>query len=126
MAEGGLVEGLFGVEGEEREGEISVAGPDAIAAAVAMDAARYDPDLARQAAEYLARQSRLVDLQLHHFDEERRLAIEAARRKRFSDRIRNGLLAGTALIALGVCAAMTKIAWDAVNARGLVVEALAV
>ena len=125
MAEGGLGEGLFGGEGEERDAEFSRAGPDAIAAAVAMDAARFDPELARQAAEYLAKQGRLTDLQLHHFDEERRLAIAAARRKSFADRIRNGLLGGTALVVIGTAAVVIKIAWDAARSHDLVVEAFA-
>jgi tetratricopeptide (TPR) repeat protein len=126
MAEGGLIEGVFGGDAEEREGDGGLAGADAVAVAVAMDAARHDPELARQAAEYLAKQGRLTDLQLHHFDTERRLAIEAARRKRFSDRIRNGLMGGAALLGLGVVGALAYETWSAVHDHDLVVESFSV
>jgi tetratricopeptide (TPR) repeat protein len=126
MAEGGLVEGIFGGEAEEREDDGGLAGADAVAVAVAMDAARHDPELAREAAEYLAKQGRLTELQLHHFDTERRLAIEAARRKRFADRIRNGLLAGAALVGLGVIGALAYETWSALHDQDLVVESFSV
>jgi tetratricopeptide (TPR) repeat protein len=126
MAEGGVIEGIFGGEAEEREGDGGLAGADAVAVAVAMDAARHDPELARQAAEYLAKQGRLTDLQLHHFDTERRLAIEAARRKRFSDRIRNGLMGGAALLGLGVVGALAYETWEAVHDHDVVVESFSV
>src|SRR5215469_14919149 len=91
MAEGGLIEGVVGAEGEEREAEASIASTDPFAAAAAIEAARHDPELARKLGDYLDKQSRLAELQLHHFEEERLLAIGAARRKRFSDRLKNGL-----------------------------------
>jgi hypothetical protein len=83
---------LLGEEKEGAEAEPVVAGSDAVALAVAMDAARYDPELARKAGNYLDEQHLLVKLQAKHFDEERRLAIAAAKRKRYADRIRGGLL----------------------------------
>jgi hypothetical protein len=85
-----------------------VASADPIALAVATDATQYDPELARKAAAYLDEQRLLVKLQVKHFDEERRLAVAAAKRKRYAEWIRNGLatfvagLAGIVVIAAGV------------------------
>jgi hypothetical protein len=69
---------------------------------------------------------RHIDLQVKHFDEDRCLAIAAAKRKRYSDRIRNGLatflagVAGAALISLSV------MVWNAYRDHGLVIEAFSV
>lgn len=75
-----------------------VAGADAIALAIAMDTAKHDPELARKAGNYLEEQHALVRLQAKYFDEERRLAIAAAERKRLSDRLRNGFMLFVALL----------------------------
>ena len=90
MAESEGHEGLL--VGEEKgipEGEPRVVGADPVALAVATDAAKYDPELARKAGDYLDEQQSLVRLQVKHFDEEHELAIAAAKRKRFADRVRN-------------------------------------
>ena len=117
------------VLGEEKEGaeaEPVVAGSDAVALAVAMDAARYDPELARKAGNYLDEHHLLVTLQAKHFDEERRLAIAAAKRKRYADRIRNGLATFVAGVAGIVVIAAGVMVWNARNDHGLVVEAFSV
>jgi hypothetical protein len=122
MAEGGGIEGVPGTENEPRETEASAASAEALALALAMDSARHDPELSRKASEYLGRQRSLVDLQIKHFDRERCLAIEAAERKRYADRIRNGL---TTFVALAVTVAVVGLGvmvWDAAHETGLVVE----
>ena len=112
------------VLGEEKDGaeaEPGVAGIDAVGLAVAMDAARYDPELARKAGNYLEEQHRLVKLQIKHFDEERRLAIAAAKRKRFADRIRNTISAGLLLILGGALLGTTWMVGDAVVSKQVIV-----
>ena len=84
MAEKGFVEQTLGEETEGREAAEAGPAADPVAVAVAMDQAKFDPELARQASGYLEDQRALVRLQLKHFDEERRLAIDAARRKRYA------------------------------------------
>ncbi|MET3105604.1 hypothetical protein AAKU67_003159 [Oxalobacteraceae bacterium GrIS 2.11] len=75
-----MIEGLVGGgEPEERETEETNSRVEtettALATIVAMDAARYDPELSRKAGEYLDRQNdlvlaltALVKLQVHHFE----------------------------------------------------------
>jgi tetratricopeptide (TPR) repeat protein len=123
MAEGGLIEGVLGAEGEEREAEASVAGSDAFAAAAALEAARHDPELARKLGDYFDKQSRLAELQLHHFEEERLLAIGAARRKRFSDRLKNGLQLIAVVVAAGFAAVAAAMFYDAFTSHSVVVDA---
>ena len=124
MAEGGGIEGLLDSEPDEREG--GVAGADAVALSLAMQKAAHDPELGRTAAEYLVQQRHLVQLQIKHFDEERRLAIAAAKRKRYADRIRNTLSTLVALIVLGLILAIIRITLEAFNDYSVVVEGLTV
>jgi hypothetical protein len=124
MAEGGGIEGLLDSEPDEREG--GVAGADAVALSLAMQKAAHDPELGRTAAEYLVQQRHLVQLQIKHFDEERRLAIAAAKRKRYADRIRNTLSTLAALIVLGLILAIIRITLEAFNDYSVVVEGLTV
>jgi hypothetical protein len=81
MAEDGI-EGPLGEDKGSAEGEIGAAAADGVAMMVAMDAAKSNVQVAASVLKYLEKQSRLVDLQLRHFDEERRLGIAAAKRKR--------------------------------------------
>jgi hypothetical protein len=76
VAETGGIEGIIGSESDAAEVEAGVANADAIAMAIAIaiaiDQARHDPELSRKVGDYVEKQSRLVDLQVRHFDEERR------------------------------------------------------
>jgi tetratricopeptide (TPR) repeat protein len=122
MAEGGFIEGVLGEEAEERAESGSGAG-DAAAIALAMDEAKRDPELAAKAGAYLDTQRALAQLQIKHFDEERRLAIVATRRKAYADRIRNAF---STLAAAGVLIVLISIGGmviDAAGDHGLVIEA---
>jgi tetratricopeptide (TPR) repeat protein len=120
----GGVEGIIGSEGEAAEVEAGVAGTDAIAMAIALDQARHDPELSRKVGYYVEKQSRLVDLQVRHFDEERRLAIAAAKRKRYLDRLR--IAGATAVTSIGVAVLVGLIGmiWDAEHDSSVVLDAV--
>jgi tetratricopeptide (TPR) repeat protein len=126
MAEGGGIEGLLGNEPDEREGGSAAPGADALALSLALQKTAHDPELSRAASEYLIEQRRLVQLQIKHFDEERRLAIAAAKRKRYADRIRNTLSTLIALIVLGLVVAISRMTIEAINDHSLVVEGFSV
>jgi tetratricopeptide (TPR) repeat protein len=126
VADIGGIDGIVGAEHEGTEAETAVAGADAIALAIAMDTAKHDPELARKAGNYLEEQHALVRLQVKFFDEERRLAIAAAERKRLTDRLRNGFMLFVALVVAAVILGLGDMAWDAANDRGLVVEPFSV
>jgi tetratricopeptide (TPR) repeat protein len=126
MAEGGGIEEFLGEPNVGAEAKTGVAGADAVALTVAMDATKYDPELARKAGNYLDQQHALVKLQIKHFDEEHRLSIAAAKRKRYADRIRNGLGTFLALVATGVVVGLVAMVWDAARDTELVIEPFAV
>lgn len=126
MPEGEVLGGAFEGGGEAGAAEGSAGGLDPAAAAAAMEAARTDPALAAEAAAYFRKQSGLVDLQLRHFEEERRLATRTADIKRFGDRLRNGLQLFVILIGTAIALGLAGMAWDATQDHGLVVEAFSV
>jgi hypothetical protein len=125
VAEGGI-EGLLGEESENAEAQAGLAAPDSVAVAVAMDAAKSNPNVAAGVLAYLGKQSQLVDLQLKHFDEERRLAIAAAKRKRLSDRLRIALQMFVALLALAGVSVVVALFWDAFTDNGIKINAFTV
>ncbi len=116
------VEGVLGNEAPEREIEGAVAGADTVALALALQKAGQDPALSGNLGDYLVEQKRLVQLQIKHFDEERRLGIAAAKRKRYADYIRNGVYTGIALLVLGVLLAAAHMTLEAMSDHGLVVD----
>lgn len=126
MAEAGAIDGVLGGEPESIDGEAPVHGADAVAIALALQAARNDPELSLRASEYLAEQRALVKLQIKHFDEERQLAIAAAKRRRLSDRLRIGLQLCVILVALGAVLGLAAMFWDALRDHGIKIEAFAV
>jgi len=125
MAEDGI-EGLIGHDKGGPEGGADVAAADALALVVSMDAAKSNAEVADGVLEYLVKQSRLVDLQLRHFDEERRLAIDAAKRKRLSDRLRIGAQLFVVLVIVAAIAGLIAIIYDALTDRGVKIEAFTV
>ncbi len=126
MAEGSGIEGVLDSEPEEREGAAAGAGADAVALSLALQKASQDPELSRAASEYLLEQRRLVQLEIKHFDEEHRLAIAAAKRKRYADRIRNTLSTLVALIVLALVVAIGRMTVEAINDHSIVVEGFTV
>jgi tetratricopeptide (TPR) repeat protein len=126
MAESPIFEGILGEDAETGGVDGGAAGADPFAAAMAVNAAERGEGLDPRAAAYLEEQTRLVRLQIRHFDQEHRLGIEAARRKRFSDRLRNGLQLFIAIVAAAITIGLLGMAWAASQDHGLVVEAFSV
>jgi tetratricopeptide (TPR) repeat protein len=98
--------------------------------ALALDIAHRDPKASEAASAYLqhhaalvAKQEQLLDLQLHHFKEDRRSANQAAKRKRYADRLRNALQTAVGLATLGCAVAVVVTAYGAFTSRAVVVEA---
>jgi len=125
MADRSLIESLIG--GAESEvlsgGEGISAGPDPAAAAAAIDAARADPTLSAEAADYFRKQARLVDIQTEHLHEQRAVQISHLKLRRFSDRLRAAtqvffILAAT-VAGLGLLIMLN----DAFTSKSVVIEA---
>jgi tetratricopeptide (TPR) repeat protein len=130
-----IISEILGGEGaEEAEAEAAVtleeaASGDAVAMTVAMDAARFDKELSRKAGDYLerhtelvARQKKLVELQVHHFETERRLALQAARRKRFVDRLKYTVQMLITLVAVSALVGAVWMIYGAATSRRVVVD----
>jgi hypothetical protein len=126
MAENGGVEGLISEEAEGQDAAAGVVNADSVAAAIAMDVAAVHPAVAEDASEFLKVQRQLVSLQIKHFDEERELGIAAAKRKRYSDRIRNSLATLVLVIVGGIALTLGVAAWHAVHDHDLVVDRFSV
>ena len=123
MGEGGIVERFFEGEEAEDEGEKLVGAADPIAAAIAIDAARFDPELSSKAGRYLDGQSRLIAIQTEHLHEQREVQLSHLKLRRWSERMRVGLqlffvLLGT-LIGLGILIML----YDAFTSKNVVVDA---
>ena len=131
MAEG-LLGGLIGEaedEPEESQRE-ALASAEAFAAAIAADHAKYDPDVARAATEFLRDQSRLLREQTEQVKAERHLRLHHlhcqtrdGRIRRAGARIRVAMQLFVALIATVVGAFLVSMFYDAVASRTVVVEA---
>jgi tetratricopeptide (TPR) repeat protein len=128
-----VIEGVLGGEPEEPaagpKGLEPFAGADALASAIAVEAAETGAGSRPDAVGYLQSQKALVDLQVAHFEGERRLvhtervlAIAAARRKRFADRLRIIVQLLVTLAALIAATAVVILIYGAVTARSVVVD----
>jgi tetratricopeptide (TPR) repeat protein len=116
---------------EEPEADASPAGiapGDGVAAGVALALGRSRPGskLPPEAAEFLTRQSRLVDLQMEHLHEQRELVLSRLRWGRFSDRVKAALQVMTALVGLAVVLVVGGMAWRAHEDHGVRIEAFSV
>ena len=80
MAEG-LIGGALGDEEEKPEVEApgALAGAEAFAAAVAAIASRQDPEVARDTSAFLKEQTRLLQTQRRHLDDEHALRMTQLR-----------------------------------------------
>jgi tetratricopeptide (TPR) repeat protein len=126
-----LLQGILGGDDEKSEAEApeAVAGAEAFAMAVAARLSAGDPEVARDTSAFLKKQAHLLDLQARHLEEEHasrlahlRLAVGAARRKRYADVMRNALYTCGALLLLGVVIAAVRMTYEAISDHGLVVE----
>ncbi len=130
-----LFSGVLGGEEDKSQAAASEtpAGAEAFAAAIAAIASRQDPGVARETEEFLANQTALLKLQAQHLRDEHasrllhlRLAISAARHKRYADRIRNGLYTCIALLVLALLVGAAGMVISAIHDGSLVVEGFTV
>ena len=130
MAQGGPVEGFIGeTEAEDPQDHQPIAGADALATSLAMDAARQDPGLARQAGDYLAsqtrlveRQARFVDIQAQDLLDQRALQTSHLRLRRFTERLKAATQVVVVLVATLVGLGLMIMLGDAFTSRSVVVD----
>jgi len=122
MAEG-LFDGILGGgEPEPLETEATTTVADPIAAAVALDAARFDPELSRKAGDYLDEQRRLVKIQTEHLHEQREDQLSHLKLRRFTDRLKAGTQLFFIMVATVVGLGLGVMVFDAFSARSVIVE----
>ena len=97
-------------------------GTAALALAQALKSGGSDPGLSRQARDYLDRHTELANVELRHLDEEKQLAIAAAKRRRYLDRLRMVGVTALAMLGIGVVAIGAHEIWSAVNDSGIVLD----
>lgn len=124
MAEG-IVSGALGGE-TAAEQDAALASADSFAAAIAMVEAEKSPEVAAQAAAFLRKQGALTDLQVKHFDQERRLAIQGAKLKRAMDWLKLAMQGAITLVLFGVAGGLIAMVWSAAHDHGLVIESFTV
>jgi tetratricopeptide (TPR) repeat protein len=127
----GLLGGFLGEEHETSEAEPAEApaGVEAFAEAIAAIASRQDPEVARETSAFLRDQSRLLQVQKKHLEEEHALRLAHLRNQLREERIRRvGLRLRVAfqlfmaLIATAIVAAVLLMLRDALTSRSVVVE----
>jgi hypothetical protein len=130
-----VAEGLFGglLGGEEAKAEEAAVtarvSAEAFAAALAEEHAKYDPKVARAAAQFLRDQSALLKTQTAEIEEQRPLRLSSLRSsshegklRRFGQRIRNGMQLFTVLIFVLVGVGLCVMIYDAFTAHSVVVD----
>ncbi len=123
MAEG-LVEGLLGGEDEGGESQRRSSKLDPLAAAAVLPSAR-GTRLHPALATYLEEQTKLTQLEAHHFEEERELGIGAAKRKRLSDQLRIAFQLLLALVFSAIGVGLIVMIHDAFASRSVVIDPFA-
>jgi hypothetical protein len=90
MAESGEVSGILGADAEPPS-ESTATFLDPTAAALAAEAAKCDPELAKEASAYFRKQSHLIEVQTEHLHEQRAVNLSLLKLKRFDERLKVGL-----------------------------------
>jgi hypothetical protein len=127
-----LLGGVLGGEDEQPQTEApqAVAGAEAFAAAVAAIASRQDPEVARRTAEFLGKQSHLLDIQSQHLEDEHALRLEhlahqrhLLRGQRLGQAIRIGFQIAVALLVLVIGTGIALMLHDAFTSHSVVIDA---
>ena len=95
---------------------------DPTAAALAVEVAKNNPELAQEASAYFRKQSHLVEVQTEHLHEQRAVNLSLLKLKRFGERLKVGLRIFVILVAtvIGIFAAV--LIHDAITSRSVVIE----
>lgn len=93
-----------------------------LAAAQALQDAQRTPDGNARAASFLSSNKELLDLEISHFHEERRIVRRAARLKVISDIFRIITQFAFAIVVIAIAAAFAAMWWTALSSKAVVVD----
>jgi tetratricopeptide (TPR) repeat protein len=99
--------------------------PSAAAVAVALGA-RAGSKLPPEAAEFLTKQGRMLDLQMEHLHEQREVTLSDLRLRRLNERLKAVLQALTIAVGVAIALTLAAMAWDAYEDHGVAIEAFSV
>jgi tetratricopeptide (TPR) repeat protein len=123
MAESGGVSGILGPDAEPPvEGSVAESPVDPTAAALAAEAAKNDPELAKEATAYFRKQSHLIEVQTEHLHEQRAVNLSLLKLKRFDEQLKVGLRVFVILVASVVGIGGAVLIHDATTSRSVVIE----
>ncbi len=124
MAESHGVSEILGTEAEAPgQGSTPETSVDPTAAAIAAEAAKSDPELAKKASAYFDSQRHLVEVQTEHLHEQRAVNLQLLKLRRLDERLRVGLRLFVILVATVVGILAAALLHDAVTSRRVVIEA---
>ena len=98
--------------------------PDPLALAIAKG--RRSSTEAEQLADYLGRQSQLIDLEIQDYREQQDLEMSHLRVRRWRDRLEVALMASIAVLAVFVVISLGSMVWRAAGSRDVVVDTFSV
>src|ERR1700733_12577799 len=128
----GLLGGIVGSEDEKSDPPASrpVSPPEPFAAAVAAKISENDPEVARKTVDFLSEQTQLLKAQKECLKDEHALPpahlrnqVRAENTRRIGMRVRIGLHAVIALVAIGIAIGAAIMIHDAVRSRSVVIDA---
>jgi tetratricopeptide (TPR) repeat protein len=125
VAESGEVSGVLGTDSESPAEASVPEAPlalDPAAAAIAVEAARSDPELAQKASAYFEKQTRLVEIQTEHLHEQRAVNLSLLKFKRSVEQLNFGLRIFFVLVATIAGIGGVILIHDAVTSRSVVIE----
>jgi tetratricopeptide (TPR) repeat protein len=126
-----LLDGILGGEDEKPEVEApqALAGAEAFAAATAAIESRQDPRVARETARFLREQTRLLETQRHHLDDEHALRLaqlthqrHLLRGQRIGQAIRLAFQVVIALVVIVIGIGIAVMLRDAFTSRSVVID----
>ncbi len=127
MAESGGISGILGADTESpADASVPENVLDPTAAALAAEAAKSDPELAKKASAYFDSQRHLVDVQTEHLHEQRAVNLSLLKLKRSRERLKYGLQLFVILVATVIGIGALLLIRNAIEAHGVVIEAFQV
>jgi len=125
MAETGGSLGILPSGGESpAEGSVAESPTplDPTAAALAAEAAKSDPELAKEATSYFRKQAHLVEVQTEHLHEQRAVSLSLLKLRRFGERLAVALRLFLIVIAAVIGLGGVILIHDALSSRRVVIE----
>ena len=113
-------------EEQESEAQETLEQANPAAVALALGKARAGARLPPEAADFLRRQSRLIDLQTEHLHEQRELQLAHLKVRRWKDRLSLALQTLGVIVGAALVVGVGVMAWQAHEDHGLVIDAFSV